>query len=546
MRTRLPAAVIITLAFGCGTPNSGPIVPDGSEQPSTIDGVIEARLSEAGLEPVLADRHELCRRLGADLLGRFPSADEVGELCPKERSAGEIAALMQGRDEYLVTSIRHWRDRLGTSDVRLNHAFLTPAYELVAALHRDELGYGEFATEILAGPALTASHDDPVNRAHAVHRVFLGGVATEAAALDLSRLTRIWDRRDGDFFSFSGAVMPTFEPWLVPGRCQFGACETRSTPGGSIDFPDPGAFPFNGIKYVNLSEEQRMSLHGLGKFVVAQNLFYEAAADEILDRLLSWSDGGLTPRRPGRLLPRVRQLVASHLRETGSYASAERLVIDSLLYRQTNDLVRIAEAGETTDRPIWATGPLRHAPAEVVINTVRGTSLADGTCDPRFADDTPYEQHQEALTGASITAYNQFITDFHAAQGNWQGLIEGEIELVDGSMASGLVLDHSYRDLARLFGGCPGDASARLTNLDGLTYAFGQEVAASLLCDDFAAQLGADATPIDTTAHRLLGRTPTETERTILTETACGDCSATELSHGFCTALLGSDLVLFY
>src|SRR5688572_4688343 len=70
-----------------------PIAPYTGDH--AIDAATHALFARAGHVPEPAGATELCRRLGGDLLGRFPSADEAAALCGGGQSAGAIARAMQ-------------------------------------------------------------------------------------------------------------------------------------------------------------------------------------------------------------------------------------------------------------------------------------------------------------------------------------------------------------------------------------------------------------------------------------------------------------------
>ncbi len=553
-RVHLWCLGVVLGACADADPEQAPIEPP-PEAPASIDEAVTRRLGDAGLQAVLADDTELCRRLFADLIGRLPSADEVAQTC-----AGQdpvlVAAQLQAREEYVVQGLRRWRDRLGSSDALLYWQDLMPAFDWVEQLQRGEIDYATFAVALSAEPGLMALDLYAVGRASRVHRVFMGAEATDASVDDLLRLTRIWDVRRTKISAFGAVLQQAQRAYVVPGHCgPLGECTTELIEGGRIIFPDPGSRPFSGIRYDLLSDEQRAALSGLGTYLVTLPGFWEAAADEVLDRLLDYSDGGAQPRRAGLLMPEVRMLVADHLRDTGSIASAERLVIGSLLYRQSNRAQSGDESGEP--RPVWASGPLKPISAEVLMDTVRGQSTGPGSCDPRFADDEIYEQHIEGLFGsyveeggAWLAEYEAFITEFHAEQGNWRPLIEQTLEFGSRSVTT-LALASEYRDTARLFGGCPGSESPRTGPLDGLGYALGQENAAQDLCASEAMlQLApADATlsqRVTAYSERLLSRPPSDDELDAFEAHACTSCNSAELAYGTCVALLGSQSMLFH
>lgn len=541
---RLAAVALAVVVAGCA--GDGPLVelPEPVPEPTTLDGVVGPMLTEAGIVAVEASRVELCRRLAADLLGRFPSASEVETECA-DRAPAEIAERFQARPEYVRRSLRTWRDRLGTSDDTLDYRHLAALFELAAALHREELRLDDFTIAVLSDPGFLLQEADVVARASRVHQVFLGRRPTTEVANDLAQLVRIWEPVAQEEYTI-GLAFQTTRAFVVPGRCApLGRCETRLLEGGVIDLQTTSPFPFVPIRYESLTEEQRLALDGLGALIVRQPEFWEAAADEILDRLLGWNDGGSMPRRPGTLLPRVRRLVADHLRETGSVASAERLVIASLLYRQTARADVLAAADqEVEDRPVWATGPVKYTLAEVVLDTAG----LPGTCDPRYPDHTYFDRHRESLgTLDQLDSYEVVFAELVERTGHWNLVVQREV-LLQGQLVPISVLDTTYRDLARLFGGCPGVASPRSDGSAGLAYAYGNELAVRQVCD--AIDLGDVDRPLDaivnSVVEKFLSRPASFDEQIAFAEAACTDCDPSARARGICVAVLGSHEMLLY
>jgi hypothetical protein len=81
-----------------------------------------------------------------------------------------------------------------------------------------------------------------------------------------------------------------------------------------------------------------------------------------------------------------------------------------------------------------------------------------------------------------------------------------------------------------------------------LTYAFGQEVAAIVLCEEWLAELPSMsvADTLQAVSRQLYGRDASAEEIGIFEQHACTACTALELQRGICTALLGSQELLFY
>src|SRR5262245_56193755 len=105
MRTFLAAIMLV----GCSAEGelSKPPEYDGDHP---IDEVLHPRFVAEKIDPQEAPRAEICRRMFADLIGRFPTKDEIASDC-EGRSIEAIAEDLQSRPEYLLVSERHWRDR---------------------------------------------------------------------------------------------------------------------------------------------------------------------------------------------------------------------------------------------------------------------------------------------------------------------------------------------------------------------------------------------------------------------------------------------------
>ncbi len=517
--------------------------PKGAEQPNAIDEYMEPKFEAESITPVEAPKAELCRRLAADLLGRFLTADEAASQC--KGSVGDIARRFQGREEYLVVSERHWRDRLDTSDVNVDWRQLKDLYDGVDALHRGDLRYEDFGLEAMSHPGFVMNVFQPEDKVKAVFRAFLGRAPSEAEASDFAALYRPWiptQEVDPDV-----AYIYTIGARIFPLLCDpVMNCSTTLFGGGALDLSsisDPG---FQGVRYDDLSEAQKDALREPGRILTAQPFFYEAAADEILNRLLGWSDGGRFPREPGIVLPQVREILADYLRETGNYPAAERLVITSWLYRMKAEVADDG-FGDSPTAPvpaIYATGPVKAATAEVWLDSTALLTLSLGACDARY-EGFPYflilQQLQNgAVTQAQATADMRKIYDMQQNRQPWddeQGMP-----------------DFLYQSIARLIGGCPGFGSMRQEQT-GLSYAFTQESLAELLCQPGVAQnVGTDTAIADIVQFQTriaYGRDATAEEIADYTTAAasCADateCSPTGMRNAVCVGLTGGAPMIFY
>lgn len=540
----VPLLAVVLAASACDEKEK-----DGDGDPSgdvnAIDVVIAPLHASEGFTPVEAPVGEICRRLAADLLGRYVTADEVETECAG-RTVDEIARRFQSRSEYLVVSARHWRDRIDSNDVNTDWRYLKEAYALVDDLHRGDLSYDDFAVELAAHPGFHGGLFEPGEKAALAFRVFLGREATAAELADFAALYRPWipaQVQDEDF-DYAFRVTVNVFPFLC--NPDLTNCAADLMGGGALDMDPFDVTVGDTVPFEDLTASQLSSMQEPGRVLARQAVLWEAAADEILNRLLGWSDGGRFPREPGIVLPEVRQVVAAHLRETGDYPSAERLVLSSWLYRQAA-AVPDDGLGEDPDAiipPIWQHGPVKPATAEVWLDSVKPLIFDLGTCDSRYPDFFPYFLLMQGATDNGVPV-EELNDDLHRL---WE-LQESRIPWDEVSNFP----DFTFTYLARLIGGCPGFAARRQPQT-GLSYAFTQESLAEALCStDVATGLGDDGAIADILDHQMriaFGRSPVEEEREVFeteSENCVGDdCSASALRNATCVGLLGAAEMIFY
>ena len=502
-----------------------------------IDRVLAPRLAEEGIVPVPAGAEEICRRLSADLLGRFMTADEAFTDCVR-RPVEEMAAEFQGREEYLVLSERHWRDRFGTTDVFAGWRDLKHLYGLVDALHRDELPYDAFAVEAMSHPAIMTLFQLPEERAERAFAAFMGRPPSASERLGLAALYRPWGRRnrtDPDVRLISTAYA-TVDPALCSPASSCATDLYGVTT--ELDFSSFEGLPDGPARWYNLTDDQKDALREPGRLLVNQPFFWEAAADEILNRLLGWSDGGSLPNEPGILLPEVREVLTDHLRETKSIAQGERLVIGSWLYRMSS---RVPPDGFGDDpaaptMPLWATGPRKAILAEGWLRSAGET----GDCDPRYPD-----HHQFTLLAQPGEEYEEARLTLWTLQENrtpWDPVAKSP--------------DLRFREVARSIGGCPGfqllplpRALPRLPQT-GLAHAFAQESLVEEICSRLPDD-GAEVTvagELERQTRLYYGRSATAGEVRDYEAAfhACPGCGPGEIRRGVCVGLLGGAEMVFH
>lgn len=455
------------------------------------------------------------------------------------RAPEEIAEAFQARDEYRLLSQRHWRDRLGTTDVFAGWRDLKELYSRVDALHSDEISYDQFAIEAMSHPAVMNLFQIPEERADRVFSAFMGRRPSVSERTGLAALYRPWGRRnrtDPDVRLISTAYATVDPRRCAPAtRCATDLYGVHT----ELDFASFEEVTELPARWYNLTPEQKDAVRAPGRLLVQQPFFWEAAADEILNRLLSWSDGGTLPNEPGILLPEVRELLADYLRETKSIPGAERLVIGSWLYRMSS---RVADDGfgddpEAPVRPLWASGPRKALIAEAWLHSASET----GDCDPRYPDSHQFTLL--AMPGEEYAAARRTLWTLQENRAAWDPVAEAP--------------DLRFREVARSIGGCPGfqampvpRAIPRLPQT-GLTHALAQEALVEEICTRFGS--GATETTVavevQEQTERFLGRDPTVEEITELEtafESCAGTCDAAEIRAGVCVALLGSAEMVFH
>lgn len=547
-RCRWAWALLSLMACRGGTDAPVPqeVTPEPEVPPYTgahlIDAATHASFFLAGHEPREDDRPALCRRLFADLIGRYPTRDEVIETCG-DRPVEVIVDDLMSRDAHLFLAQRQWRDRLDTLDVIVRFSYLRSLYEEVDKLTRGELLYPAFAERVLAHPGFVGQDFFPAERAKRAFRAFLGRPATDAEANDFGNLFRPWylaQQPDPDF-----PYIQYNQPYLSNGYCEpFAPCSTKLFGGASLGLS--GSFQ-QFATWETIDETTRQALFVPGRLLSRQPLFWEAAADDILERYLGWNDGGRFPRTVGIELPAVRRALTRYLEQTGNWGGAERLVLTSWLYRQRT--VFEPDERPARDAPVWTSGPVKAADAETWLDSAMNVTIDFGTCDPRYPDGFGYSLIAQALMNDPRWSPSAIAAEFqklHALSGS-------RLPLVYAPDYEGLIPSFQYYGVARLIGGCPGFGTTR-TEPVGTAFAFTQESLAELLCQEGVVDEGRPLIPETafTLHHQMslvFGREAREEEVAAFLaahDMCTDDCDHESTIRSVCVGLLGSAEMLFY
>jgi hypothetical protein len=548
---------ILIWSIGCSEPSNPPAPPIAPPEPPppqkveipayTGNNLIDAASHEAFFlakhTPIEGDRAVLCRRLFADLLGRYPSQAEVDSEC-RQKEIVDIIRNIQSRDDYVFHSLRFWRDRFDTDDLTADWRYLKSLYGFAEQLHRGELTYLKFVEQAASHPGFFMNELLPADRARAAYRAFFGREAGDAEAADLAGLYRPWipqEEQDPDF-SYTERI----RAYIYPTLCQpLLHCSARLLGGGNIDLRGSGQAA---VAYEDLKDWQREELAAPGRMIARQPYLWEAEADFMLNRFLAWSDGGRTPREPGIVIPELRQALAEILIDKQDYREAERILLSSWIYIQSTT-ANAQRAAESPEPPVFTSGPIKPALAEVwlhALEPIMGVTLSD--CDPRYPSFQPYTAAIDEFQDGNMDLM-QLETELKRVY----ELIEHRVPLKLDDDLQIMMPDRSFTFFARLLGGCPGRFSRRQAPL-GTAFAFTQDYMAELLCNFAQNRSPSTVNEIsDVLAHQmklLYGRSAVPEEQMLFDQAHSNcfglECTAEGASKSVCIALTTSAEMLFY
>lgn len=497
-----------------------------------------------GLATQPVDRRQACRKLYADMVGRFPTPAEVNDVC-NTQDWGETVKALMATDEFVLVQQRNWADKMLYNNRTVNVERIYDMDDLVRKAVQGYVAWDLFAAVAASHPVLTRRYDTPGDRAEAAFKLFLHRPPYADERSDMGRLYSVWSNGYRDH-SHLGTVPDAYlnyscvagdDEEFDEGQCTsilWGYHKIELTP----DDRREGAGEQEGLMwsgYMSADEWEQVQLPG--RLMASEHSFWEAAVDEILVQYFGYD--------LGTELPEVRHaLVAYLLDNEADIRSVHYAVATSQLYLQSSQ-----GAGES-EFP-WTMGPLKQAPAEVWVDSIkRTTGFQLGACDHRIShpEDYIYDEGEGQVNGWTFALVN-----------NSRWVIDQDKELVT-----------DYRSLAQSLGGCPtNEVSGRFTTVSILNTAV-QESFVAEVCDPALQGEGADvsillpegmskdtaltadvAKDIVSRQTRLFyGREPTESELASVEGYAeqCTPkpCTAERFARPSCFALLSSAEMLFY
>lgn len=492
-----------------------------------------------GLQHQPIVKAEACRRLFVDVLGRYPTRDDVVNTCDG-KTWGEVAINLLLRDEFVLTNQKIWSDRLKYDTQAVSVERIYDMDSLVAKLYQGQISYDQFVAVTSAHPVLTRRYDTPEDRSEALYWIFMGRPPLGSELADMSRLYEVWwngyyDHPDLQMRLPDAHIhFPcTDEDGMIDPVLKARCTSTLWGFNELILKPDIRARPdddgretiWSGI----LKADEWQKLQIPGRILARDQLFWEKAVDDVL---LQYLDYDL-----GNLVPTVRdKLVRYFLEFNGDIRALHFAVLTSAAYLQSN-------TNNTQTRHRWTYGPMKQIDAEAWLDSIEHmTGYQLSTCDHRLTRPREFLE-SDSIAGVALVENSRWEFD------------------EDG-------VDTSYRSLARNLGGCPDNSAGSRFKIVSILTTAQQLNFVNEVCDPafegggasvqrlLPGGIEADATLTEdlgeTIYQHQLGlfhsRVMTGEERDMARTYAseCTGCTAAQFARPACFAMLSSSDMLFY
>lgn len=498
----------------------------------------------AGLATQPIDRRQACRKLYADMIGRFPTTAEINDVCNKDDWGETVKALM-ATDEFVLVQQRRWADLLLYNNRAVNVERVYDQDDLVRKVYQGYVPWDLFAAVTASHPVLVRRYDTAGDRAEAAFRLFLHRPPYENERSDMGRLYSVWSNgyrdhshlgRVPDAYINYDCVLNDQEQSADAGACTsvlWGYNKLTLDPDDRREQEGDGeGTMWSG--YMTADEWEAVQLPG--RIMAEQTIFWEAAVDDVLLQYMGYD--------LGTEVQAVRHELVKYLLENeGDIRSVHYAVATSIPYLQSSQGIEDSEYR-------WTYGPLKQITPEGWLDTIKRTTGAQlATCDHRISHPEDYLDEENGMAnGWTFALVN-----------NSRWVIDENRELVT-----------DYRGLAQTLGGCPtNEVSGRFTTVSILNTAV-QESYVAEVCDPALMGGGAEigillpegmdrntalttdtAKDIVTRQTRLFfGREPTVYELSAVEGYAdqCTPkpCTAESFARPACFALLSSAEMLFY
>ena len=505
----------------------------------------------AGLSTRPIDRGEACRRLYADFLGRFPSADEASTVC-QAATWGETVSQLIASDEFVRVQQRRWADLLLYNNRAVNFERAYDMDDLVGKTFEGRVPYDAFAAVTAAHPVIMRRLDTPGDRAEFMFELFLGRPPYEGERSDIARLYRLWSNGYFDH-PHVGRLPDSYIQFACvddDGNADPGTIgECTSVLWGHQELtlrPDVKRLTKSGEQEGQLwtgkllpNEWEALQLPG--RIIASEPAFWEYVVEETLTRYLGY-DLAIDA-------PAVRHELVKYLLEyQGDIRALHYAIGTSFAYLQS------AKGGDASERR-WTYGPYKQIEVEGWLDSVKATTGADlARCDHRLPSPEDYLETDREEEGDDTGLSGWALALIRNSR--WE--VSDDLEIVD-----------DYRNLARTLGGCPSnEVGGRFTTISVLNTAVQESFVAEVCGIGDTNGVGLDrllppgmsgeAVLDDATADAILayqqslflGRSPDEEEieeaRAAASQCNPAPCTASAFARPVCFALLSSSEMLFY
>lgn len=492
-----------------------------------------------GLDHQPIVRVEACRRIHVDMLGRYPTREDIINNCDG-KNWGEVAMSLINSKEFVRVNQRRWADKLLYDTQAVSVERIYDMDNLVSKLYQGLIAYDEFAAIVSAHPVLTRRFDTPEDRTDALFWIFLGRPPLGSELPDMARLYALWYNGYYDH--------PDLGMRLPDAHIRYRCIDENGDPDPatkaectSILYGQNELILKPDIRSRRNERDERTMWSGViradeweqlqlpGRLISASPTFWETLVDDVLMQYLGYD--------LGNLVPTVRdQLVRYILAFNGDVRALHFAVATSAAYLQS-----ASYDTQTTYR--WTYGPFRQVDSETWIDSIKFMTAHDlSTCDHRL---TRPQDFWEAGTIAGMALVDN---------SNWT--VRG-----DG-------VDYGYRNVARGLGGCPDNSVGGRFQIISILTTAQQLNFVNQVCDPAMEGNGAPIENLlpagvgpntalttdlgeDIYAHQaaqFLGRLLDEEETQLAREYAdlCSGCNASQFARPTCFAMLSSAEMLFY
>ena len=505
----------------------------------------------AGLSTRPIDRGEACRRLYADFLGRFPSADEASTVC-QAATWGETVSQLIASDEFVRVQQRRWADLLLYNNRAVNFERAYDMDDLVGKTFEGRVPYDAFAAVTAAHPVIMRRLDTTGDRAEFMFELFLGRPPYEGERSDIARLYRLWSNGYFDH-PHVGRLPDSYIQFACvddDGNADPGTIgECTSVLWGHQELtlrPDVKRLTKSGEQEGQLWTGKLLpnewdALQLPGRIIASEPAFWEYVVEETLTRYLGY-DLAIDA-------PAVRHELVKYLLEyQGDIRALHYAIGTSFAYLQS------AKGGDASERR-WTYGPYKQIEVEGWLDSVKATTGADlARCDHRLPSPEDYLETDREEEGDDTGLSGWALALIRNSR--WE--VSDDLEIVD-----------DYRNLARTLGGCPSnEVGGRFTTISVLNTAVQESFVAEVCGIGDTNGVGLDrllppgmsgeAVLDDATADAILayqqslflGRSPDEEEieeaRAAASQCNPAPCTASAFARPVCFALLSSSEMLFY